>query len=64
MQTTPRRVDENAIKVLGNSKLIGYVPAIETDVVHKILDSDHKSFIESIIEFDDDLDVTIKVYYN
>lgn len=58
------KYDKNAIKVVANSGLIGYVPAEETEKVHQLLEREHKVFIEDISDIDGYIDATIKIYYN
>jgi len=65
LKKQPRnKYDSNAIQVIANSGALGHVPADETEIVHKIIDQEHKAFIEKIFLLGDHLRVTIKIYHN
>lgn len=65
LKKEPRnKYDSNAIQVIANSGAVGHVPADQTEIVHKIIDQEHKAFIEKILKSGDYLAVTIKIYYN
>ncbi len=57
------KYDSNAIRIRCNGKLIGYIKADETDVVHNILDNDYYAYITVIDDFDNYVSAEIAVEY-
>jgi hypothetical protein len=57
------RFDKNAIKVKSPEGVIGYVPAIETLEVKKILDQKHKAYLKEASDLGGFFEATVILYY-
>lgn len=57
------KFDSNAIRIRCNGKLIGYIRADETDIVHDILENDYYAYLTFIDDFDGYMSAEIAIEY-
>jgi hypothetical protein len=56
--------DKNAIQIIANSGLLGFVPKEDTALIYQFIDEDHKAFLSSAIANGEYVDASVAVYYN